>query len=73
MFQCWEENPDIYGIRRSGRERKEPERIKVELKGAAKKHRKRSKCVSVKFYRLIYSEIFINSIILNVITTKSML
>lgn len=42
-FQCWEENPDIYGIRRSGRERKEPERIKVEMKAATKKHRKRSK------------------------------
>ncbi|XP_059478871.1 chromodomain-helicase-DNA-binding protein 1 isoform X2 [Neocloeon triangulifer] len=27
--ECWENNPDIYGIRRSGRERKEPERLNV--------------------------------------------
>ncbi|XP_049876715.1 chromodomain-helicase-DNA-binding protein 1 isoform X2 [Pectinophora gossypiella] len=25
----WEENPDIYGIRRSGRSRKEPDRLKI--------------------------------------------
>lgn len=29
LKQCWEENPDVYGIRRSGRSRKEPERLKV--------------------------------------------
>ncbi|XP_065334044.1 chromodomain-helicase-DNA-binding protein 1 isoform X2 [Cloeon dipterum] len=27
--EYWESNPDIYGIRRSGRERKEPERLNV--------------------------------------------
>ena len=26
-LQCWEDNPDIYGIRRSSRARKEPERL----------------------------------------------
>lgn len=40
-LQCWEENPDIYGIRRSVRERKEPDRMKVEHQGTSKKHRKR--------------------------------
>lgn len=25
----WEENPDMYGIRRSNRSRKEPERLKI--------------------------------------------
>ncbi|XP_069683280.1 chromodomain-helicase-DNA-binding protein 1 isoform X2 [Periplaneta americana] len=27
LKQCWEDNPDVYGIRRSGRSRKEPERL----------------------------------------------
>uniref|UniRef100_A0A1B6DPA6 Chromo domain-containing protein n=2 Tax=Clastoptera arizonana TaxID=38151 RepID=A0A1B6DPA6_9HEMI len=26
---AWQENPDVYGIRRSGRSRKEPERLKI--------------------------------------------
>lgn len=29
LLKCWENNPDVYGIRRSGRERKEPERLNV--------------------------------------------
>ncbi|KAK3920680.1 Chromodomain-helicase-DNA-binding protein 1 [Frankliniella fusca] len=29
LKQCWEENPEVYGIRRSGRSRKEPERLRV--------------------------------------------
>ncbi|XP_066973477.1 chromodomain-helicase-DNA-binding protein 1 isoform X4 [Macrobrachium rosenbergii] len=37
----WVENPDIYGIRRSGRERKEPDRMKVEHEDRTKKQRKR--------------------------------
>ncbi|PNF16997.1 Chromodomain-helicase-DNA-binding protein 1 [Cryptotermes secundus] len=27
LKQCWEDNPDVYGIRRSGRSRKEPDRL----------------------------------------------
>ncbi|XP_042207777.1 chromodomain-helicase-DNA-binding protein 1-like isoform X5 [Homarus americanus] len=37
----WEENPDIYGIRRSARERKEPDRMKVEHQDNSQKHSKR--------------------------------
>ncbi|CAG0882725.1 unnamed protein product [Darwinula stevensoni] len=29
LKQYWEENPDVYGIRRSGRSRKEPERLQI--------------------------------------------
>lgn len=31
VLQFWEESPEIYGIRRSGRARKEPERLNVML------------------------------------------
>lgn len=31
LLQFWEEDPEIYGVRRSGRQRKEPERFNVML------------------------------------------
>ena len=37
--QCWEENPDVYGIRRSGRSRKEPERLRVNESDSGEKVR----------------------------------
>lgn len=43
VCQCWEENPDVYGIRRSGRSRKEPERLRVnESDSGEKVHSKRN-------------------------------
>lgn len=42
----WEENPDIYGIRRSARSRKEPDRLKVadsDSSDRGRSHRKNSK------------------------------
>ncbi|XP_011308420.1 chromodomain-helicase-DNA-binding protein 1 isoform X2 [Fopius arisanus] len=41
----WDENPDIYGIRRSGRSRKEPERLTAPRESdsdSRKKHKKKS-------------------------------
>lgn len=32
LFQFWEQNPEIYGIRRSSRARKEPERLTIKQK-----------------------------------------
>ncbi|XP_026286937.1 chromodomain-helicase-DNA-binding protein 1 isoform X2 [Frankliniella occidentalis] len=41
--ECWEENPEVYGIRRSGRSRKEPERLRtVESDSGEKIRSKRS-------------------------------
>ena len=42
LGQAYEENPDVYGIRRSGRERKEPERLtaKEEASRAARARRR---------------------------------
>ncbi|KAF4525532.1 hypothetical protein B566_EDAN015840, partial [Ephemera danica] len=40
-WQCWEENPDVYGIRRSARERKEPERLNVAESDSSEKGRKK--------------------------------
>lgn len=45
----WEDNPDIYGIRRSARSRKEPDRLRVAAENSdssekgrnSRKHRKR--------------------------------
>ena len=39
ICQCWEENPDVYGIRRSGRSRKEPERLRVNESDSGEKVR----------------------------------
>ncbi|KAJ1526021.1 hypothetical protein ONE63_009194 [Megalurothrips usitatus] len=46
--ECWEENPDIYGIRRSGRSRKEPERLRVESDSGEKVRSKRNSRQSSK-------------------------
>ncbi|KAG8288702.1 transcriptional regulator [Homalodisca vitripennis] len=40
--KAWEENPDVYGIRRSGRSRKEPERLKVAESDSSDKGRRKS-------------------------------
>ncbi|XP_046403987.1 chromodomain-helicase-DNA-binding protein 1 isoform X3 [Ischnura elegans] len=42
LKQCWEENPDVYGIRRSGRSRKEPERLKVAESDSSDRGKRRS-------------------------------
>lgn len=42
----WEDNPDIYGIRRSGRSRKEPDRLKLadsDSSDRAKNHNRKSR------------------------------
>ncbi|XP_034241206.1 chromodomain-helicase-DNA-binding protein 1 isoform X3 [Thrips palmi] len=37
--ECWEKDPDVYGIRRSGRSRKEPERLRVNESDSGEKVR----------------------------------
>ena len=32
LGQAWERNPDMYGVRRSGRDRKQPDRIDIQPK-----------------------------------------
>lgn len=63
LFQCWEKNPDIYGIRRSNRSRKEPERLTVESDSSerGKKKTKAYVCVVLcHFNRINGTFIFIN-------------
>ncbi|RZF46881.1 hypothetical protein LSTR_LSTR008262 [Laodelphax striatellus] len=42
LKQCWEKNPDVYGIRRSGRSRKEPERLNAAESDSSDKSKKKS-------------------------------
>lgn len=39
----WEDNPDIYGIRRSGRSRKEPDRLKLADSDSSERGRNHSR------------------------------
>lgn len=39
--ECWEENPDVYGIRRSGRSRKEPDRLNAAESDSSDKGRRK--------------------------------
>ena len=53
ISQAYEENPDVYGIRRSGRERKEPERLTAkEAASRASRARKRSDTLTISLYSL---------------------
>ncbi|XP_014289519.1 chromodomain-helicase-DNA-binding protein 1 [Halyomorpha halys] len=38
--QCWEENPDVYGIRRSNRQRKEPSRLNTGDSDSSEKNKR---------------------------------
>ncbi|XP_049815552.1 chromodomain-helicase-DNA-binding protein 1 [Schistocerca nitens] len=40
--ECWEDNPDVYGIRRSGRFRKEPERLNAAESDSSDRGKKKS-------------------------------
>ena len=40
-LQCWENNPDVYGIRRSGRSRKEPDRLKAAESDSSERGRRK--------------------------------
>ncbi|XP_066991707.2 chromodomain-helicase-DNA-binding protein 1 isoform X2 [Anabrus simplex] len=42
LKQCWEENPDVYGIRRSGRSRREPERLNAAESDSSERGKRRT-------------------------------
>ncbi|XP_018909064.2 chromodomain-helicase-DNA-binding protein 1 [Bemisia tabaci] len=46
--QFWEDNPDVYGIRRSSRSRKEPERLRIEESDSGDRQKTRSRGSSKK-------------------------
>lgn len=42
VYKAWEDNPDAFGIRRSSRKTKEPERLKVAESDSSERGRKKS-------------------------------
>lgn len=53
----WEENPDIYGIRRSGRSRKEPDRLKLADSDSSERDRAHSRKSRKKRYKIVNSHV----------------